>query len=464
MTRPNILFIMTDEQKWDTFSYNNPKIKTPNLDALIQDSVFFNNAYCSNPSCIPSRAGIVTGKFPTACECPTFITKLPEYEKTFMTKLQESGYYTSVVGKQHFAHSPIYKGYDFEEIIDGHSPNGIPSEIVIYTNYLKEHGMTSDQLFNNDLIIGGEWFGDIKYHIDWFIGEEGKKWLQNHYEATKHEETSRPWFFNLSFPGPHQPYDGEGTEFADLYDLEDMERPESVVGDLDQKPPHYKKLNPRAYIDQYPDETFRRTKRAYYANMSLIDQKVGEVIRILKETGQYDNTMIIFSTDHGDFMGDFGMVSKAQYLAEGLMHVPLFVKPPIKDFKGYEVNDYVTNIDIASTCLTVANATGKITQNMENHPYSDYWEKETVEPREYVYMEAHDLKGTIEDGIKVVYYVERAYGEIYDLKNDLAERVNLWDEEAYQPAKMKAMGRMIDKLFRLSPKSNIAWNIYAPKI
>lgn len=237
-----------------------------------------------------------------------------------------------------------------------------------------------------------------------------------------------------------------------------------MAEDLDQKPPHYKELNPRAYIDQYPPEKFQKTKQSYYADMSFIDDQVGKIIKLLKEEGLYDNTMIIYSTDHGDFMGDFGMVTKAQYLSQGLMHVPLFVKPPIKDFKGRVVEDYVTNIDIASTCLTVAGAERKITADMENHPYSDYWTKEEVKPRDYVYMEAHDIKGIIKDGVKVVYYVNRPYGEIYDLKKDPLERVNLWDSKEYATYKTEAMGKIIDEMFRFSPKSFMRWNVQAPSI
>lgn len=97
-------------------------------------------------------------------------------------------------------------------------------------------------------------------------------------------------FFTLSFPGPHQPFDGAGTGYESLYSLEDMERNETVYSDLDQKPPHYKKLNPKAYIDQYPEEKFLETKRSYYATMSLIDDKVGGIVKTLKETGEFDNT------------------------------------------------------------------------------------------------------------------------------------------------------------------------------
>ena len=110
--RPNIIFIMTDQQRYDTMGCVNPKVITPNLDKLIENSVFFENGRCSNPSCVPSRAGIMTGKFPSQCQVPAYISYLPDTEKTFMKRLKENGYYTAVVGKQHFAESTIDKGYD----------------------------------------------------------------------------------------------------------------------------------------------------------------------------------------------------------------------------------------------------------------------------------------------------------------------------------------------------------------
>lgn len=461
--RPNILFIMTDEQKYDTFSCINSKIKTPHLDELIEQSVFFENAYCSNPSCIPSRAAIMTGKFPTACECPTYISKLPENEVTFMSKLQESGYYTAVVGKQHFDYSPISHGYDYEFIVDGHSPNMDKNEIKLFTAFLLEQGVDPETLYQGDLICGGHWNGELAHHIDSFVGDTGRNWLKNHIMESKEQER-RPWFFTLSFPGPHQPYDGAGTKYENLYNLEDMTRNETVLEDLEKKPPHFMKLNPKAYIDKYDDETFKETLRSYYANMSLIDDKVGELLAMLKEKGEFDNTLIIYSSDHGDFMGDFGLVTKAQYLSEALMRVPLFVKPPVKDFKGVKIENYVTNINIASTCLIAAESPCKITENMENNPYQQYWAEENSEGSDYLYMEAHNIKGVIFNKIKVIYYVDRSYGELYDLSVDPLERNNLWKSDEYLLAKNKGMGYIIDKLFQLSPKSSMKWNTHAPEI
>lgn len=454
--RPNILFIMTDEQRYDTFSHVNSEIHTPHIDELIKDSVFFRNAYCSNPSCIPSRAAIMTGKYPTQCKCPTYITKLPADEKTFMSMLQENGYYTAVIGKQHFAHSEIKRGYDEEMIYDGHSPFADNPENKIYQDFLKENGVDKKSLYKGGLMVGGEWTGDIKYHIDYFTGELGKKWIREH-------KGEKPWFLTVSFPGPHQPYDCEGTEFAKQYDLDKLSMPKTTYEDLDNKPEYYKKMKPKVYIKNHTEEIYKKTKRSYYANISLIDQKVGEIIEELKLKGEYDNTLIIYTSDHGDFMGDFGMVTKAQYLSEGLMRVPLFVKPPIKDFKGFDVYDNVLNIDIAATCLGVAG--GKVEKDMSDYSYEGYWNKNVkLKKRDYIYYEASNLKCVIKDGFKLIHYMDRPYGEFYNLNEDPLEKYNLWDDERYIKQKLINSRLIIDHLIKMTPLWDVKWNVNDPEI
>ncbi|WP_073339457.1 sulfatase-like hydrolase/transferase [Clostridium grantii] len=462
--RPNIIFLMTDQQRYDTFSCVNDEIKTPFLDELIEDSVHFKNAYCSNPSCVPSRAAIVTGKFPSECKCPNYIDKLPITEKTFMTRLQEAGYHTAVIGKQHFAGSEIKKGYDDEQIIDGHGAFAPRETIELYLKYLEENGVDKGSLVKRGLISGGSWNSDIKYHIDYFIGEMGKQWLQDKAKEINDEE-SKPWFFTLSFPGPHHPYDCEGTKYAELYDLEKLSKPESSCKDLDQKPPHFKNMGgySKIYLKDYSEEIFLKTKRSYYANMSLIDEKIGEVIQVLKDNDMYDNTMIVYSSDHGDFMGDYGLVEKLQCLEDSLMRVPLFVKPPVKGFKGIAVDDEVINIDIAATCLDVAKA--PIDKYMSNYPYNCYWdESKEKKVRDHIYMEAGEIKGCINKGIKTVHYMNRKYGEMYDLNKDPKEVNNIWDDPACLPQKLENYQIIVDNMFRSVPLWDVKWNIGTPEI
>ncbi|WP_281890588.1 sulfatase-like hydrolase/transferase [Paenibacillus sp. YYML68] len=459
--RPNILFLMTDQQRADTFSCVNPEIRTPNLDQLIQDSVYFNEAYCANPSCVPSRAAIMTGKFPSECECPTYITMLPEHEKTFMSRLQEAGYYTAVVGKQHFAGSGIERGYDEENIIDGHSAHAPYEYVKSYHDYLAQHGIDPKTVMAGGLISGGSWQVAEEHHLDYFIGELGKAWLTKRAE----QQDEQPWFFTLSFPGPHHPYDCEGTRYAEGYELEQLRKPATSYEDLDQKPGHFKEMGSYAniYLNNFSEEAFLRTKRSYYANMTLIDEKIGEVIRILKETGQYDNTLIIYTSDHGDFMGDFGLVEKLQCLTDSLMRVPLFVKPPVAGFKGVRVDDPVTNIDIAATCLRAAEA--EVPARLSNYPYNGYWDaSEELKVRDHVYMEAGEIKGVVKDGIKTIHYMNREYGELYDLKLDPLERVNLWDEPDYAEHKLEGTRLILNNMYRAIPKWDTLWNYKTPNV
>lgn len=460
--RPNIIFIMTDQQRYDAIGKVNPIVHTPNLDRLSEDSIFFTNAYCVNPSCVPSRAAIMTGKYPSECQVPAFISKLPDSETTFMTRLQKLGYYTAVVGKQHFAGSTINKGYDYEMIVDAHFAGYSHKDLGAYADYLNEKGLTVSQMYDKTLISGGVWKTDVKHHIDNFIGDKGKQWLE---ERLNDDENHQPFFFCLSFPGPHHPYDLEGTKYADLYHLEDMNPSESTYEDLNQKGPQYKNMGMYAsiYTKDFTEDQFRRSKRSYYANVSLIDEKIGEVIDILKAHDAYDDTVIIYTSDHGDFMGDYGLVEKLQCLQDSLMRVPLFVKPPIKDFSGKTVEDLVTNIDVASTCLELAG--GEVPAALSNYSYIQYWD-ENKEPkkRTYIYMEAGAIRGVLCDGIKTVHYVDRPYGEMYDLKEDPLERVNLWDNPDYKDAKIKNYGLILNSIYNATPGHDTPWNHGTPEI
>ncbi len=458
--RPNILFIMTDQQRFDTFGRNNDVIKTPNLDRLIEESVFFENARCTNPSCVPSRAAIMTGKMPSACQCPAYVTDLPTEEVTFMSRLQEAGYHTAVIGKQHFANSKIEKGYDEACIIDGHGAFAPSGDIAEYLRYLAKNGINPEEVYKKTCISGGEWLVDEKFHIDNFIGDLGVEWVE---KQSKNNE--KPWFFNLSFSGPHHPYDLEGTKYSAMYDLADMNPPQSNSSDLDQKPPQYKNMNMYAkiYLDDHTEEEYRKSKRAYYANMTLMDEKIGEVVAKLKEKDLYDDTVIIFTTDHGDFLGDHGLMEKLQCLSDSLMRVPLFLKPAEKGGKFQAITQPVLNVDIAATCLELAGAT--VPDSLSNYSYTGYMDKNfPVKNRPEIYMEAGAIRGVVMDGVKVVSYVDRDYGELYDLNNDPLERKNLWDDPNYTQKKMVGLQKIINHMYQAIPKHEIPWNYGTPEI
>lgn len=485
-SRPNILFIMTDEQRFDAVGYRNPEVATPNLDRLAGESIDFTRAYTSNPSCIPARAAIFTGRYPSQCGAPGYMTSLPAKETTFMKLLQESGYHTAVVGKQHFWDSTVERGYDYEDIVDEHEPPevisrelydgyfGLPANRTVsdhvssYVEYLYDHGFRrGDQLYRQINSKGiYEFFGEEKYYVDAYIGSRGLEWL----EEKRPED--RPWFLTLSFPGPHMPFDGIGLADAGLYQESKLSVPDTGVEDLFRKPPHYldivKKygavdLEHHSSPDGFTDDEIRLMKKAYYADITLIDRKIGEVLDKLKALGLYDNTLILFTSDHGDFMGDFGVASKAQYCSEALMRIPFLLKPPAGDYQGRREDGFISSVEIAATFLTAAGL--EVPSNISPRSLTQFFGPESgIQRFEDLYMEARDIRAIREERYKLVYYAGRSYGEFYDLIIDPEEKYNLWEDPAVRGERERMIRKLTDRLIRMGENCSVEWHPTAPPI
>lgn len=484
MKKCNMLFIMTDEQRFDAVGYQNRHVKTPNLDSLAEDSVVFDYAYTTNPSCIPARAAIFTGRYPSQCGAPCYITPLPEREMTFMKRLQEGGYYTAVVGKQHFWKSKIEKGYDYMNIVDNHCPPdvidgvvraedfGLPANLTVmdhvpgYVSYLFDNGFREGKELFEEIDTAGiyRWKEAEKYYVDAYIGNKGVEWLKEKKPA------DRPWFLTLSFPGPHMPFDGIGLPDEAAYEEDELDMPQTKAEDLLEKPPHFRDIfskygeiseDGESIQGGLSEKQIRKMRKAYYANITLIDRKIGEVIEELKKSGDYDNTLIIFTSDHGEYLGDFGVATKAQYLSEVLMRIPLLVKPPIKRYEGYHENSFVSSAEIAATFLTAAGI--EVPDNMQKRSLTGFY-MGSPDRQDDIYMEARDLRGIRTKEYKLVFYADREYGELYDMRQDPWERHNLWDVPGCQNIKQALLGRLLNHMVKLGENSHVAWNVGAPEI
>lgn len=471
---PNILFLMTDQQRFDAVGYANPNVITPNLDRLAAESVVFTRAYVTSPSCIPSRASIYTGKYPSQNGCPTFASRLPETETTFMALLQDAGYHTAIIGKQHFHGSTIRRGYDEEDIVDVHGlmdlsrklsdardgkpqagrPEDPDDVLNSYEHFCAQHGITSEaDVFERRERMSGAWTGDIQFHVDHYIGERGRDWLLHRRPHDK------PWYLCVSFPGPHNPYDCQETAYAESYRETELESPATTAGDLDGKPPHYRltKANQRPVDRQEMD----RIRLGYRANVTLIDEKIGNILEALRQSGGYENTLVIFSTDHGDFMGDFDRIAKGQYLAEALMHVPLLVKPPLGGFPGRSVDSLVSLVDLGATCLRAAGI--EPAAGMSSSDWTPCWRTGAAPvQRGHVFMEGAGLKAVRTEDWKLVCYLDRPYGELYNLKEDPWEKANLWDAPKHLETKDRLKSLLIDQLIKMNPGWDTPWSDTAP--
>ncbi|MBC7237553.1 MAG: sulfatase-like hydrolase/transferase, partial [Chloroflexi bacterium] len=331
--RPNILFILPDQLRYDfTSCYGASFISTPHIDSLVDQGILYSRAYSPHPVCVPARVSLIVGMH--AIKTGVLDNGLflrPDYAqcgvRTWPEILNEAGYYTIAVGKMHFYPWEKRLGFQRRIIAEDKLWGFIEDD---YYHFLAAHGYTKTAFVDdpsyhqNDmaLISPIPW----EYTVDHFVGQESARWIEAY-------NGDQPFAMMVGFPGPHSPYD-PAPEYA-TFSPADMPEPlpavpEDVALMRPQRPsrsdsgrkPWYAVRGPRPTRDTY------LLQRAYYAGLvRQIDHEVGAILDALRKTGRLENTVIIFSTDHGDYLGDHGLGGKASYY-EAACHIPLIVRHP----------------------------------------------------------------------------------------------------------------------------------------
>lgn len=387
--QPNILFILTDQQRKDTLSaYGNLPVETPNLDVLADSSLTFDNAYAVCPICTPARASMQTGLYPmhhgmltNSYNYGTMVQELPDTPELLSRRLQTAGYQIGYTGKWHLgtgAEAVRNDGYIQQYMGDIHfaelalDARSVPTTVGYQGDDFPGHGFGGyiyDELKEYVASLGketkiehiisgnytshqaGEITSGLDTTIEHFLVERTKKWL------TEFKEQEEPWYFQLNFWGPHEPYYAP-TEFLDRYRDMPIEPWSNYAGDSDNKP----RIHDVKRANNTDWEEFVPYIRHYYANMSHIDYQIGRLIEFLKEQDLYDNTLIIFSSDHGESLGIHnGLCDKAIFMYEEITSVPLLLKLPAPETAGtaehqqpQRIAEFVQTCDLYSTILNAA--------------------------------------------------------------------------------------------------------------
>ncbi len=356
--RPNIIFMMPDQLRHDFLScYGASFIETPNIDALGAQGIRYRNAYSEHPVCVPARASLLTGMNAIrvgVLDNSTYVR--PDHQTcgihTWPELLNDAGYRTLATGKMHFY--PWEKRFGFQErIIAEDKLWGFIEDD--YHFYLREAGYTK-----RDFIDVPEYH---QYHmactspqpwecnVDHFVGEETARWISTY-------DDEAPFAIMVGFPGPHSPYD-PAVEYA-TYKLEDMLEP--IPGNLEDTSvmragggSHRPGTGTSWYSirnDEPPSHETYLMQRARYAGLvKQIDLEVGRIVEALQERGILDNTVIVFSSDHGDYLGDHDLGGKGSYY-EAACHVPMLVRHP--GLASDVLDDLVTLTDVTATVLNLA--------------------------------------------------------------------------------------------------------------
>ncbi len=418
MSKPNFVFIITDQQRFDTIgALGNDKILTPHLDWLTQQGVAFTSAYSDCPICAPARQTIMTGQHASTHGMLGNQGVNPDGCPTLPGLLTADGYQTRAIGKMHFHPARAHYGYehikitqDYHRYMDSHSPNQRPLD----------HGIGG-----NEMYPAFDTVPVTKTHTHWVVDQS--------IDFLETRDQTRPFFLNVSFFDPHPPF----TPHKDFWDLYDgIEMPEPVYGDWSQSvediPQGYMRSTYNLNnVNRFSPQLLAAARRAYYASITQIDYKLGLLFGRMRELGLLENTWIIFTADHGEMLGDHHMGAKQVFL-EGSSHIPLLVRPPadVKQYcglRGSQCTELANLADIMPTCLSLSGVEPPADVKFDGLNLLDMAEGKTSRPH---------LIGVSPCGCQMVhdgrykYNFVSAGGDelLFDLKSDPMEQKNLVDD------------------------------------
>lgn len=481
MKKPNILLITSDQQHYSMLGTMNDKIKTPNLDKLAREGMLFTRAYCTNPTCSPSRASILTGMYPSHHGCWTLGTKLPEDTPTLAQNLSQNGYETALIGKAHFQQlvsTEIYKsiestdyfwnrefwenfnsdfyGFDHIELLRNHTAEqwvgqhyAIWMEKKGLKNWRKYFFRPTGKMHNKAM---GSWKLPEEYHYNTWIAERTNAMLEKY----KAEDT--PFFLWASFPDPHYPQ-LVPKPWDKMYDPDDMELPAFSYNEHDKNPPYFKEVCKRfprlkKYREtgmgvhglqrhSYNEKNLKKQLAYAYGMVSFMDKYIGKILDKLKELDLEKDTIIVFTTDHGDLFGQHGLRHKCIFHYEDLLRVPMIVKYKNHIPAGMQSKSLQSLMDLAPTFLSFCAL--PVPAYMDGINQGRVWSGEEKTIRTYVISENRHEPHTlhmysyVEKDYKITVHAERDYGELYDLEKDSGEHNNLWNDRLYSALKAELL-------------------------
>jgi len=322
-TKPNIVVIMADQlAPHFTGAYGHRSAKTPHLDALAARGMRFDAAYCNSPLCAPSRFAFMSGQLISRIAAYDNASEFKATTPTFAHYLKSLGYRTCLSGKMHFVGPDQKHGFEDRVTTDIY-----PSDFA-WTPDWEAHDERIDKWYHNMQTVKESGVAQATYQIDYDdeVGFAARRWLMN-IARDKAQGKDAPFALVASFIHPHDPYVAR-PEWWDLYSDDDIDLPDHVLAPEDQDPFSRRVMDGiEASFIPLTEEEVRRARRAYLANVSYFDSKIGELVKTLEEIGELDNTIVIVTADHGDMLGERGLWYKMNFF-EHSARVPLVMAGP----------------------------------------------------------------------------------------------------------------------------------------
>lgn len=477
--RPNILWYCTDQQRYDTIaSMGNPHIKTPRLDQFVGEGVAFRNAYVQSQICTPSRASFLTGRYPASTHVHrNGNAHFPKSEKLVPRILADHGYDCGLVGKLHLtsADREMEQRTDDGYRVMQWSHHPMPNPAAQRNDYgqwlAQEKGVDHQELYK-----------DVKGFCTQGVPTElhQSTWCTEMAIRFIDEKRDGPWMLSVNPFDPHPPFDPP-KEFVDRYAAEDLPDPlfretdlkrqkqfrnicQQSVHAVDPRGDGCEQSDESDFAAAHPPSEFngRKIKAAYYAMIELLDAQFGRLIDHLDAIGELENTLIIFHSDHGEMLGDHGLLYKGCRFFEGLVHVPLIIA-----WKGQTKSNLVSDalvelVDLAPTILEAAGI--DVPQSMQGQSLMPLLRGhvDAHTHKDSVVCEFNDALGSAKESVpthatmqfdgryKTVVYHGHGFGELFDLETDPGEFTNLWDDPDHQELRHTLLHKHFDAVMATS--------------
>lgn len=459
MTQPNLIFIMPDQLRPDFLGcYGADFVETPHIDSLAARGTRYDRCYSTSPICVPARASLLTGLDSLA----TGVTDNGQWLRpdlgsmgihTWPELLAAQGYYTAAIGKMHFYPWDLRHGFQYRVIAEDKRWIHIRDDYYHFLrghNERKYHGNEHEGYFDNRGAIINRLPWELS--VDHFVGQEACHFVRTYGK-------DKPFAMMIGFPGPHCPYD-PNAEFLAQVDMETMPDP---IPEVPDNAPQLRQRNIQGNLGAWNGVDYteftaahKRKIRAHYAaSVMQIDYEIGQLLNALRETDQLDNTIIIFASDHGDYLGDHNLIGKGTF-HESSIHVPLIVHRP-GDTAARSNTQLVTLTDVTATLLSLGGA--ELPSYLDSTPLPDL-ELADSQTRE-VLIGATSSGQMIYDGSWKLGKYDTGEILLFNLDDDPQEQRNLAADPAHQQTYLDLDSRLTQAVMRARVRSHVDKRVYS---
>lgn len=473
---PNILMLCTDQQRFDTLGcYGNLQAKTPNLDRLAEQGTLFEQCYVQNTICSPSRASLFTGMYARNHGLWANGVAMPEYRRMFTRVLADAGYDCGMIGKQHLS---ACEGWQTEKRYDdgfrvfewAHDPIHRSPQNA-YLRWLRQtypeiyHGIFADE-GNPDMAEAGNKSRGAtpmntvskEAHFSHWVADRAIDFIRE----DQAREVDQPFFLIANFFDPHHPF-GAPEEFRKMFNAVNIPPPVRRDGELDTKPGVQAEYSRKSYgghapgFQDYSDAEINEIRTAYHAMIALVDWEVGRVLDALEEAGLADNTLVVFTSDHGEMLGDHDILLKGPMMYDACTRVPLILRWPGQVPAGRRCEDLVQWIDLTATYLDISGAKGQ--HQAQGSSLMGVFEEEG-EWRDWALCEYRDSGHQARPPVHTTMLRHKQWklvlwhgapatdrkmeGELYDMEVDPSELYNLYDDPSYRDVREALKDQMLN--------------------